>query len=162
MTAAMTDPLLAISMYQPWAVLHCMGIKQNETRPNVFRLVGKRIYIQAALKVPAFGPPWEEISCDANSIANHHLGAGWRETVARGAIIGRVDYVCMWAAAHAHGKTDRDERALGNYDDGRYAYAAQNFVLFNGPIPCRGFQGVPFKVSDEVGAAIYRAESTQP
>lgn len=126
----------AITLYQPWASLIAAGVKDRETRswPPPQYLVGQRIAIHAGLRVEADVPE----TFDAE--VAHHLGAAWRSTVPRGAVVAIVR-LSGWAATGElvrQGLVD----AWGDYSPGRYAWLLREIEPLDPPAYVRGQRGI--------------------
>lgn len=137
----------AITLWQPWATMAVLGIKQHETRswPTKYR---GQLLIHAAAR---FERAWLETVVQAiehvlavdvprplhrfiNSSAYRYPGA-----YAVGALVGFVDVTDCYAVESAH--SQGLDAALGDYSAGRWAWQLQGAVPFANPIPCRGRQG---------------------
>ena len=76
------------------------------------------------------------------------------DDIPRGAIIGRVFLEGCHPAEGVRGLLDDYAEAMGNYDDGRFAWDIRKPELFGTPIPYRGQQGffnVPSRVLEAAG-----------
>ena len=58
-----------------------------------------------------------------------------------GAVLGTVEIVDCVPVEALIGKLSERERVLGDYTPGRFAWVLKNPVMFDRPIPVRGFQG---------------------
>ena len=58
-----------------------------------------------------------------------------------GAVLGTVELVDCVPVEALIGKLSERERVLGDYTPGRFAWVLKNPVIFDRPIPARGFQG---------------------
>ena len=147
-----------ISLWQPWASLCCLphpddpqkSVKQFETRswPTPYR---GPLLIHAAKRFHRS----ERFHCHEVPIASVLLTA-YRcpDCLPTGAIIGRVTLVGCHPAEGVRSLIDDYGWAMGNYDDGRYAWEITKPVLFETPIPYRGQQGffdVPRQVLETAG-----------
>lgn len=129
----MSDPIWAISLWQPWASLPFSTgrfgfIKKHETRhwPYPSRLDGFRILIHAA----------------KNTSEMKSLPLYWREACADyplGAFVGSV--VLSGCYRTEDWESDPDDEAAGNWAPGRYAWKLTDPVALSKPIPAVGRQG---------------------
>jgi hypothetical protein len=124
--------MIGITLYQPWAFAIVAGYKGNETRGHYTNVRG-RVFIHAAkkhpYKVPGFIP------------AAKVIGVTSIEDLALGAIVGTVEIVDCVPVESIAGDTTDQERALGDYSPGRYAWITKDPVMFETPIPAKGKQG---------------------
>lgn len=133
----------AISLWQPWATLMALGLKNIETRSWPTKYQGA-LLIHASLKMnrsllAISGPIKEALSQRGfTSIAD----------LPRGGIIGKVELIgCLKITEH--NTPTEPELSFGDYTPGRYAWICANAKPFKKIIPYRGYQGL-FNVPDEV------------
>ena len=84
----------------------------------------------------------------------HANGFNSPDDLAYGTLIGRVNLVGCHPARPIRQIVDAYALAMGNYDDGRYAWEINAPVLFAEPALYRGqqgFFGVPVSVLEEAG-----------
>lgn len=129
----------AISLWQPWASLCVLGLKQYETRhwatPYRGELVihaAKRWTEAERIALMYFE---EEFSIDA-------LAPLWSDKRLFGAALGVVTLTAIYRTELLAPKISGQERDMGNYEAGRYAWRLENPRLFPEPIPYRGQQGM--------------------
>lgn len=152
----------AYTVYQPYAYATVAGIKHYETRPRRTNIRG-RVAVHAA-KLDAWKSGILEAGTmpEIEKILSEHQGTGNRPArLAYGAIVGTVEIAdCVPVEEIADTLTDQ-ERLLGDYSPGRFAWVLRNPVMFDKPIPARGQQGWwnwPFVVLD-LPAAMGTTES---
>lgn len=152
----------AYTVYQPYAYATVAGIKHYETRPRRTSIRG-RVAVHAA-KLDAWKSGILEAGTmpEIEKILSEHQGTGNRPArLAYGAIVGTVEIAdCVPVEEIADTLTDQ-ERLLGDYSPGRFAWVLRNPVMFEKPIPARGQQGWwnwPFVVLD-LPAAMGTTES---
>lgn len=134
----------AITLWQPWAQLTVLGLKENETRSYKTNIRGK-VAMHAAKKDPGGlemrSPFWD-------ALVPFFINSGYPLDL--GAVIGTVEIVdCLkvlsntgtLAVLEDGSVVDGNEYAFGDYTPGRYAWKLKNPVLFDQPIPARGSQG---------------------
>lgn len=118
----------AFTVYQPYAYAIVAGLKGYETRP-------RRTNIRGRVAVHAGKGRFPSISMAAalalpKSPVLHH-----------GAVLGTVEIVdCLPVEEVIHTLTAQ-ERALGDYSPGRFAWVLKNPVMFSAPVPASGKQG---------------------
>ncbi len=128
----------AISLLQPWATLVIMGVKTIETRSWRTEHRGN-ILIHAsqgkAGSIFAFEPPFKKYIPDFKKLPF-------------GAIIGQVNITTV-ERIKSLGMSDEiinrltmEEKAFGDYTDGRYAWILKDFKKFDKPIPARGMLSI--------------------
>jgi len=124
----------AISLLQPWATLVVMGIKTIETRSWGTKHRGP-ILIHASLgksgSIFACEPDFKKYIADFKKLPF-------------GAIVGQATIIDVIRVEHL-GMTDEsinqltlEEKAFGDYSEGRYAWILEDHLQFNNPIPARG------------------------
>ena len=141
----MTQPMPAISLWQPYATLIAIGIKPFETRrwkpPE--RLVGRRIAIHAAKRVPSA----DDLQIVADACDKAYL------------LPDRLDYGAVVCTALLYGwykvkQSPRGDRpgelsgygsfwddGLGDYSEGRFCWHFSQIEPFDPPIPAKGDRG---------------------
>lgn len=128
----------AISLTQPWAMLFALGEKKVETRswrpPDKIQLPFT-LAIHAAKgfslddKLLATSEPFGSVL--------KRRGINWFNELPLGAIIGTVQIYDVWLTEDARNWVDSQERAFGDYSDGRFAWVSCNPRMIE-PIPIRG------------------------
>jgi len=167
-----TQPMKAISLWQPWASLLAIMAKIYETRSWETRYRGP-IAIHAALKKPPMQGdlPYEVFDAMVHALSAYygawrydwHLG-GTRMNpdgtdngfdIPRGAVIATAElvgchkmYETPTGVLIQPGEPKRgrfitgDELLFGDWTPGRYAWEFANMQLLPVPIPARGMQGL--------------------
>lgn len=129
----------AISLWQPWATLIAIGVKQYETRSWATSYRGL-LAIHAAKRPVKV----EEITFE---ISLGLIAAGIRDpySVPLGAIlciVRLVDVVTTESLMDIEGFFDTDEYCYGNYDDNRYAWKMEVVKIAPEPISVKGAKGL--------------------
>lgn len=124
----------AITIWQPWATLIIKGYKQYETRhwPTSYR--GELAIHAGKTKKQWVSELWQEL----NSVLDIPLVY---DTLPYGAVLGTVKLVDCIPTSALH-RLPNDERALGDFGPGRYAWRLENPVAFDEPRPWLGKQGL--------------------
>lgn len=164
--------MYAISLWQPWATLFCCidpttgrAPKEWETRSwaDIDRLHGARVVIHAAKKWNlAMGRLINRADVPFNSAL---LRCGYRTGDPRhpdwhysippmpalplGALIGVVTIRELKGTTLLRDRITTQERAFGDWSDGRWAWRASDVRPFTRPVPWKGRQGL-FTVPDDV------------
>lgn len=143
----------AITIRQPWASLLAAGIKQYETRnwPPYQGMVGAPIAIHAGkstagLRDYSWQPPAAGLPMGWRDRTLLSLGARpghEHEDLPFGAIIAvaTLAYVIATDSPMAD-SISTEERALGDWQPGRFAWRLDNPRLLAEPIPCQGQQRI--------------------
>ncbi len=126
----------AFTVYQPWATAIVTGLKPHETRSRRTNIRG-RVAVHAGkadLMQAAEGMTNGEFM---DLLYVMRKEKDWP----LGAVVGTVEIVgCVPVEDVMDGLTEQ-ERALGDYSPGRWAWVLKNPVMFATPIPARGKQG---------------------
>lgn len=152
-----------LSLTQPWATLIAIGAKKCETRSWATAYRGP-IAIHAAKGLGPGGmrafrerccsTPFKDALLPAVDLDNEAA-----DCLPRGAIVAMCELIgCEPAAhyAHFHGISEQ-ERAFGNFADGRYAWLLGNIRPLATSIPARGALGLwapPPAVLAQIQAAL--------
>ena len=124
----------AISLWQPWASLWVAGPKMHETRHWSTKHRGW-LLVHAAKRIE------RDLDQQLLSLVVRLYGQNWARILPTGALLGSVK---LWNCKLTE-KTipvDHDDRICGNWDPGRYAWRAVEFISWDVPIPFRGRQGL--------------------
>ena len=132
----------AYTVYQPYAFATVVGLKHYETRPRRTNIRGRVAVHAAKLDAWKSGVLEAGIMPEIEKILSEHQGTGTRPArLAYGAVVGTVEIVdCVPVEEITDTLTDQ-ERLLGDYSPGRFAWVLQNPIMFEKPIPARGKQG---------------------
>lgn len=127
----------AISLWQPWATLCVIGAKRIETRHWSTPYRGL-LAIHAAKRWTA-----EEKAFAASPVFADALnGRGFNPaSLPLGAVVGTVNLVDVVRTEKVRDSISAEERAFGNFSDGRYAWLLETPALFDVPFPMKGAQG---------------------
>jgi hypothetical protein len=140
----------ALTIWQPWAAFVAAEIKRNETRSWSTRHRGE-IAIHASLNSPYTG--------GLDRYMTDVIDAGLRRLlVASGAIIAVGEITdcqptCREGVRPVRTLLSSREIALGDYSEGRYAWAIRNVRRLRNPVPCKGAQGL-WTVPAEIEALV--------
>jgi hypothetical protein len=132
-----------ITLWQPWASLcfvHDPDLRKAlETRgyPPPLKYVGGDIAIHAA----AAFPPAKYISQELNDLAYDAFGCGYNYSLPLGCILGLVGLSGGVPVETVRDAISDEERAAGDYSDGRSAWPLFNPRRFDVPVPAKGKQG---------------------
>jgi hypothetical protein len=123
-----------LSLVQPWAILVVLGAKRYETR-------SWQTAHRGSLAIHASGrfPPAARALCRTAPFRTLLAQAGFHDwdSLPCGAIVGVVELVqCLNAMELAN--LDPVERALGDFNPGRWAWQLAQPRRLATPIPCRG------------------------
>ena len=118
----------AFTVYQPYAYAIVAGLKQYETRPRRTNVRG-RVAVHAGKAKDVLIPRPVELIIPKSTVLHY------------GAVLGTVEIVDCVPVEALIGKLSERERVLGDYTPGRFAWVLKNPVMFDRPIPARGFQG---------------------
>ncbi|OUO65668.1 hypothetical protein [Anaerotruncus colihominis] len=118
----------AFTVYQPYAYAIVAGLKGYETRPRRTHIRG-RVAVHAGKGNPQFVSMPVSIALPESAVLHY------------GAVLGTVEIVDCVPVEALIGKLSERERVLGDYTPGRFAWVLKNPVMFDRPIPARGFQG---------------------
>lgn len=125
----------ALTIQQPWASLVATGVKKYETRcwspPE--KMLGEQIVIHAGSGFEKTAPHLVPL---IPGLSNENLF----ELMPIGAIIAVVRIAFVWQATEAI--ISHEERALGNYTAGNYAWRLTDLQKLPEPIPFKGQQGL--------------------
>lgn len=117
----------AFTVYQPYAYAIIAGLKQYETRPRRTNVRG-RAAVHAGKAKDVLIPRPVELIIPKSTVLHY------------GAVLGTVEIVDCIPVETLIDKISEQERLLGDYTPGRFAWVLQNPVMFDKPIPARGSQ----------------------
>lgn len=128
----------AITVWQPYAGALAAGIKEYETRSWATKYRGP-IAIHAAAR-DVFDT-LEQIAIPTALKIKEALRCEWAE-MPRGAIIATGELVdCIEITPSFAASLSQDERDLGHFAPGRYAWKLADVHLLPDPVPVKGKQG---------------------
>lgn len=135
----------AISLWQPWATLIAIGAKQYETRSWSIGWRGE-LAIHAARHSNEL--PIGKMQPFRNVLAA--AGFTHPSELPLGAVLCVVEVVDCIKVEEIRGQISSQEKAFGNYADGRYAWKLANVRVLTAPILISGKQGIwDWKVPSE-------------
>lgn len=154
--------LRGITLTQPWASLLVWGEKRWETRSQNFpRKLRGRVVIHSSKRFPYPARQLCQVSVFKRALARHGIRSA--NELPLGQILG-VAHVRNCFTTESVVKTlTRQERAFGNYTNGRLALEMIDVRRLNQPIACRGalsFWRVPEPIEREVLAQLEPDECT--
>ena len=123
----------AISLIQPWATLIVAGLKRYETRSWSTPYRG-RILIHASKKL-------DKRYLARPDVARLVMQAGLT-TFPTGVIVGRATIAGCVPSEELADLIPDAEALVGDFGEGRFAWAMQNAVMFDQPIECKGHLGI--------------------
>lgn len=130
----------ALTLYQPYALLIVAGAKRIETRPRKTNIRGT-VAVHAAKK-----PVQMVLDAITSPVLRQKLVEVIEtytplQKLVYGAVIGTVDVVDCIPVEKVQSWLSVNERLMGDYSPGRYAWILKNPVFFPHPIPATGKQG---------------------
>ena len=129
--------LKAISLWRPWSHLVALGLKREETRSWPTEHRGEiAIHVSRRDGGDYDGAPWGPLA-DAGD--EGRVPENMR--MARGAIIAVASLTACRRTESLIGLSD-DERALGDFSPGRWAWRIEDALWLDEPVPCRGRQRI--------------------
>lgn len=153
-----------LTLYEPWATLMAMGLKRIETRGFQVRYRGhlaihasKGGLGKAALETQCFDSQFyralREFPPFSDEISRSARRKGWiADIFPHGCVVGVVWLEnCLPTVSDVlrpgvfEGYPDLDtpqERAFGNYEEGRYGWVTKDARMLSEPLPFRGSQGI--------------------
>jgi activating signal cointegrator 1 len=135
----------ALSLRQPWATLIALGEKQYETRSWSTNYRGQ-IAIQAAKRMQPDQFEWCAQPTFLHALSRHGIMI---RDLPLGSIVAIVDIVAVYHTEDIAPRLSREERAFGNYANGRFAWELHLVHRILKPIPVRGAQGL-FEIDDDL------------
>lgn len=122
-----------ISLIQPWAYLFAIGAKKFETRSWQTKYRGE-LYIHASAKVH-----FSDLElCRDSEHFRKYIPDHTNGILVQGAIIGKVTLIDIVKTETIRESLSVEERAFGDYRDGRYAWKCEGAILLPEPIPAKG------------------------
>ena len=126
----------AFTVYQPYAHAIVAGLKQYETRPRRTQIRG-RVAVHAgkiSLNRVTRNFSQDEFEKLMNAI-------GGETELPLGAVVGTVEIVDCVPVEDIIDSLSEQEKTLGDYSPGRWAWVLKNPIMFDTPVPARGKQG---------------------
>lgn len=125
-------------LYQPWALLAALGEKQYETRHWNVKYRGPLV-IGASKRWTHEERYFMTQPYYAQALARH----GYNESnIPLGCALALVDLKAIYRTEDMRHDISAQERAFGNFADGRFAWRFENVRMFAEPIPMSGKQGL--------------------
>lgn len=145
----------ALTLYEPWASLVAFGHKANETRSwkAPHSAIGQRIAIHAAKTAEhclLIGPLSKRAGWTEDEFHSHLISVG---TDPYGKILAVATLEACRRVEEVRDVLSDQERAFGDYSNGRFAWILRDVARLQGPLTIRGMQGlwkVPLSFEDEL------------
>jgi hypothetical protein len=145
MADAEEDLMRALTLTQPWATLVALGAKRIETRSWHTKYTGP-IAIHAAKGFPR----WAKETCWTDPFASllrpvlENAISTWNDPLLlpTGAVLATANLDGCRFTSDVVGQISEQERALGDYSAGRYAWFLSDVKVFYPPILATGAQGL--------------------
>lgn len=136
-------PVKAISLWQPWASAVAIGAKEYETRSWSTPYRGL-LAIHAAKRWTSNESIYFNRFCQQfpDLIERWNYNEDIRYPLPLGAMLGVCELTAIYRTEELYPKIGDMERALGNYERGRFAWRLKVVEMFPEPTPCRGMQGL--------------------
>lgn len=129
-----------ISLWQPWASLVALGLKQNKTRSWYTKYHGP-LGIHASKKIVPFHKLFNELTFEQrNYIMQKICGAYGDYDKMPGSIIAVSNLIDVVTVEKVIPELTWLERACGDYSPGRFAWRLKDIVHLEEPIPAKGHQ----------------------
>lgn len=124
-----------ISLKQPWAYLLAIGAKKFETRPWQPRQYRSgELFIHASEKID-----FNDLElCREDPHFKKYIPKPQSGILVQGAIIGKVNLVEIVSTESIRDSLSAQERAFGDYRDGRWAWRCEDAALLFLPIKVKG------------------------
>jgi len=135
----------AITIWQPWAYLLCMGKKRFETR-SWSTVIRGRMAIHAGVSKQGINNLMDAYMWGGENIEEFEAEVGpcgvWKR-LPYGAVVGTGNLVaCHKITPSFAGRLDAREIKFGDYSIGRFAWEFDSPIMFEKPIPARGRYGI--------------------
>ena len=141
----------AISLWQPWATLIAIGAKTYETRSWSTDYRGP-LLIHAAKNESELKVALEDEFFNVLSEAGYFEGD---KSLPLGAIVAYAELATVGRVELVRDTHAKNERAFGDYSDGRFAWKLVNVQRIEPAVPARGAQGLfDIELSEELAHAI--------
>lgn len=132
------DHLKALSLWQPWASAMAYRLKRNETRDWPTKYRGP-LLIHAAARKPDW-MDWNVLTYPPVAKALQERGIGDERSFPLGVAVCIVNLVDCVPVESIRDSLNPVELALGNYNDGRFAWITEFLHKIEKPIPMKGHQ----------------------
>lgn len=125
----------ALTLYQPWASLVCIGAKQFETRSWATPYRGKlAIHAGKTLLYDRY---------DRQFLSRLvRVGIAQPDRLPLGAVLCVCELQAIYRSQELSPTLDEQELAFGNYEPSRAAWKLKVLKVFEPPIPAKGSQGL--------------------
>lgn len=131
-----TDPLRAVSLWQPWASAIAVGKKMVETRswraPKT--VLGKRIGVHAGMSTKGMYLAAQDSALWDSCLNDLPFD-----------LSGRLPFGCLLGSvvvADCKPVEELESCIYGDYSAGRFGWILEKFVPFKEPVPYKGAQGI--------------------
>jgi len=136
------DQLKAITLWQPWASAMAYQLKRNETRSYPTKHRGPLLIHAAAHKPNRYD--WDILTWAPIAKALAEKGITDTKHFPLGVAVCVVNVVDCVPVEKIRDSLSPVERALGNYENGRFAWVTEFLYFIEKPIPMKGSQGFWF------------------
>jgi hypothetical protein len=127
----------AISLLQPWATLWMLGIKELETRSWKTNYRGP-LMVHASAASSQEGRDLYESAC-IQALIRARVLPQFFALLPKGCILGQLNITgCTQMDLSFIRATPTIELLLGDYAPGRFAWSAEERVIFKEPVKCQG------------------------
>lgn len=146
----MGEIIKVISLWQPWASLAALELKENETRGWSTNYRGP-LAIHAAKKIVPSHQLFDELTFAQRYFIMQALceAYGDYDKMPTGAILSTCNLTSIYKTEEVRDKLTWLERACGDYSDGRLAWKLADMNKLEKPIPIKGHQGL-WNIDSEV------------
>lgn len=139
------EPIKALTLHQPWASAIAFGMKQYETRPRKTNHrgllaihAGKAFNKEGMAMLEGFA--WSDHI--TLPLARRYSPIGEQEFIKGAVVAVCVLSDCLLMDDELIQSIDAQERAMGHWEAGRYAYPLDNIQMLKNPVPAKGQQGI--------------------
>lgn len=130
----------AFTVYQPYAFAIVAGLKHYETRPRRTNIRG-RVAVHAGKKHIKARELYMSILAAKNVEESAYHICRESHPEEYGAVVGTVEIADCVPVEEIVDTLTEQERLLGDYSPGRFAWVLKNPIMFTEPFPARGRQG---------------------
>ena len=122
-----------LTLIEPWATLVALGKKRMETRSWSTSYRGL-VAVHSAKKFPELS----RALCLEDPFMSALNGYGLTRRFGFGHIVGIVKLVSCVPTGRVNLAVDKEERAFGDFEPGRFAFGLEDAYMLPEPVPCRG------------------------
>jgi len=139
------EPIKTLTLHQPYASAIAFGMKRYETRPRntnhrgLLAIHAGKAFNQEGME-SLHGFPWSDHI--TLPLARRYSPIGEQEFVKGAVVAVCVLSDCLLMDDALIQSIDAQERAMGHWEAGRYAYKLDNIQMLRTPVEARGKQGL--------------------